>query len=236
MKMPKSYRFFLMGLISSILISACGPFVTNTPPPSPQPIQVAFTPILSPLVDRLHQCALQHPEIALITHQTTIIGLEETGADLILWMGEPPQGNYKNAFTLSEDTIVIIAGASVTQKFFSTDQLRDLYSNPKSTYQVWTYPPGHELRNLFDQVVMGEIATNANALLAPNSAAMLEAIAADPLAVGYIPISWLEKDIQTIAVEDELQGALTQPVLVLTRSEPIGNLRTYLVCLQAADR
>ena len=236
MNIPKSYRFLLMVLISSILISACGPFVTSTPPPSPQPIQVAFTPTLSPLVDRLHQCSLQHPEIALITHETTIIGLEEKGADLILWIGEPPQGSYQNAFKLGEEAISIIAGANVILKDLSTDQLRDLYSNPRSTFQVWTYPLGHELRNLFDKVVMGESATNANALLAPNSAAMLEAIAADPLAVGYIPLSWLEKDIQTIPVKEELQDALSQPVLALSLREPIGNLRTYLACLQAADR
>jgi hypothetical protein len=236
MNMPKPFRILLIALISSILISACSPFVTSTPPPSPQPIQVAFTTTLSPLVERLHQCALQHPEIALITRQTTIIGLEETGADLVLWMGEPPQEPYKNAFTLGEDSIVIIAGTSVALQDLSTDQLRDLYIEPRSTYQIWTYPPGHELRNLFDKVVMGENATNANALLAPNPAAMLEAIAADSLAVGFIPASWLDVDIQTIKVEMELQEALSQPLLALSLREPIGNLRTYLACLQTADR
>jgi len=236
MNVPKSYQFLLVALISLILISACGTYVTSTPPPSPQPVQVAFTTTLSPLVERLHQCALQHPEIALIAHQTTIIGLEGKGADLILWMGEPPQGLYKNAFTLREDSIVIIAGANVTLQDLSTDQLRDLYINPSSTYQIWTYPSGHELRNLFDKVVLGENATNANALLAPNPAAMLEAIEADPLAVGFIPASWLEKDTQTLPVEEELQAALTQPVLALSLQEPAGNLRTYLACLQAADR
>ena len=236
MKMPNSFRCLLLVLISSILISACGPFVTSTPPSSPQPIQVAFTPTLSPLIERLHQCALEHPEIALITHTTTIIGLEETSADLILWMGEPPQGPYKNAFTLGEDSIVIIAGDNVRLQDLSIDQLRDLYIHPGSTYQIWTYPPGHELRNLFDNVVMRENATNANVLLAPNPAAMLEAIAANPLAVGYVPGSWLEKAIQTITVEEELQDAFTQPVLALSLREPTGNLRTYLACLQNADR
>jgi DNA-binding transcriptional LysR family regulator len=225
----------MIALMSSIVLSACSPLVTSTPPPSPQPIQVAYTTTLSPLADRLHQCALQHPEITLITHQTTIIGLEETGADLILWMGKPPLGPYKNAFTLGEDSIVMIAGANVTLQDLSTDQLRNIYNNPRSTYQIWTYPAGHELRNIFEEVVMGESATDANAILAPNPVAMLEAIGADPLAVGYIPASWLEKDIQKITVENELMAAFTQPVLVLTLNEPVGNLRTFLACLQAAD-
>jgi hypothetical protein len=236
MNIPKLHPFLLVALISSIMISACGPYMTSTPPPSPQPIQVAFTTTLSPLVEQLNKCALQHPEIALITHPTTIIGLEETAADLILWMGEPPQGPYKNAFKLGEDTIVIIAGASVTLQDLNTDQLRNLYINPKTTYQIWTYPSGHELRNLFDKVVMGENATNANALLAPNPAAMFEAIAADPLAVGYIPASWLDKDIQIITIEVELQDAFTQPILALSVREPEGSLRTYLACLQVAER
>lgn len=236
MNMPKSSRFLLIVLISSILISACSPFVTRTPPASPQPIQVAFTTTLFPLVERLHQCALQHPEIALITHQTTIIGLEETGADLVLWMGEPPQGPYKNAFKLGEDSIMIIAGTNVTLQNLSADQLRDLYIDPGSTYQIWTYPSGHELRNLFDKVIMEESTTNANALLAPNPAAMIEAIAADSLAVGFIPASWLEADIQTLTVNEALQTALSQPLLALSLREPAGNLRTYLSCLQAIDR
>ena len=236
MNMSKSGRFWLVTLISSIMISACGTYVTSTPPPSPQPIQVAFTTTLSPLVERLHQCALQHPEIALITHQTTIIGLEETNADLVLWLGEPELEAYKNAFILGEDSIEIIAGANVTLPDLSTDQLRNLYINPNATHQVWTYPSGHELRNLFDKVVMGGSATNANALLAPNPAAMLEAIAADSLAVGYVPASWLEENIQTIAVKAELQDAFSQPLLALSLRQPIGNLRTYLACLQAAER
>ena len=48
--------------------------------------------------------------------------------------------------------------------------------------------------------------------------------------------SWLEKAIQTITVEEELQDAFTQPVLALSLREPTGNLRTYLACLQNADR
>jgi hypothetical protein len=83
---------------------------------------------------------------------------------------------------------------------------------------------------------MGENATNANALLAPNPAAMFEAIAADPLAVGYIPASWLDKDIQIITIEVELQDAFTQPILALSVREPEGSLRTYLACLQVAER
>jgi DNA-binding transcriptional LysR family regulator len=236
MNMPKSYRFWLVTLISSIIISACGTYVTSSPPPSPQPIQVAFSTTLSPLVERLHQCALQHPEIALITHQTTIIGLEETSADLVLWMGEPELEAYQNAFILGEDTIAIIAGSNVTLQDLSTDQLRNLYIYPNSTYQVWTYPPGHELRILFDKVVIGDGATDANVLLAPNPAAMIEAIAADSLAVGFIPTSWLEEDIQTIAVKAELQDAFSQPLLAISLSQPVGNLRTYLACLQTADR
>lgn len=223
-------------LSSSILISACSPFVTSTPPPSPQPIQVAYTPTLRPLVERLHQCALQHPEIALITHETSITALEDIGADVILWFGEPPQGTSSYAFSLGADEIAIIVGSNVALQDISTKQLQDLYADSNSAYQRWTYSQGHELRELFNQVVFGESSTSSDAKLAPDPAAMIEAIAADPMAVGYIPGSWLGKDIQTISIDSDLHTVFAQPLLALTLTEPTGNLRTYLVCLQSSNR
>ncbi len=121
-----------------LLISACSPSATNTPPPPPQPIQIAYTPTLRPIVERLHQCALEHPEIALITRETSMTGLVDSGADLMLWFGEPLQ-EIQYAFSLGSDQIVIIAGGKATLRNVTAEQLGDLYSDPNSAYQLWTY-------------------------------------------------------------------------------------------------
>ncbi len=85
------------------------------------------------------------------------------------------------------------------------------------------------------RLILRESVPTFDAKLAPNPAAMIEAITADPMAVGYIPGSWLAEDIQTISVERELQAALARPILALTDTEPVGNFLNYLVCLQNSE-
>lgn len=220
---------FLLLILS---LSACSPFVTSTAPPPPQPIRVAFTSTLRPRVAILHQCALELPEIALITQETSAADLEFTAADLALWFGEPHQGIPGYAASLGMDEIIIIAGSEVALQNLNTEQLRELYSEPGSVYHSWTYNEGNELRTIFDGAVLGEETVSSYALLAPNPGAMLEAIAADPMAIGYIPLSWNSGDVQRISIERELQKAFEHPILAITDSAPEGNFQRYLICLQ----
>ena len=211
---------FLLSLL--LVSSACSPFVTSTPPPPPQPIQIAYTPTLRPFVKRLHQCALEN----------SITELDVSGADITLWFGEPSQEVLDYAFSIGMDEIVIIAGTKVGLGNITTEQLRDLYTSTNSTYQVWTYGENNDLRNIFENAILGGTSISSDAMLAPNPAAMIEAITMEPMAIGYLPQSWLSGDHQTLSIERDLQTALTHPVLALTHTEPEGNLHTYLACLQ----
>ena len=121
---------------------------------------------------------------------------------------------------------------AVALRNLNTEQLRELYSEPSSIYQIWAYSEGNELRAIFDGAVLGNAALSSYVFLAPDPAAMLEAVAADPMAIGYLPKSWLTQNVQTISVASELQDAFEHPVLALTNAKPEGNLRNYLVCLQ----
>ncbi len=222
---------FLLSLL--LLISACSPISTNTPPPPPQPIQIAYTSSLRPYVERLHQCALEHPEIGIITLETSITELDDSGADLTLWFGEPPQGVLAYAFSIGMDEIVIISGTKVGLSSITIEQLRDLYTSTNSTYQVWTYGEQNQLRTIFENALLGEASTSSDALLAPNPAAMIKAIEMEPTAIGYLPQSWLTGDHQKLSLNRDMQTALTHPILALTHTEPEGNLRSYLACLQS---
>jgi len=127
---------------------------------------------------------------------------------------------------------VVIAGSKVALQNVSTEQLWKLYTGSNSTYQVWTYSKGNELRDLFEKAVLGETPTFSDVLLVPNPAAMIQAIAADPLAIGYLPQSWLTGELHRITVEADLDTALTHPILALTHKEPADILQQYFVCLQ----
>jgi DNA-binding transcriptional LysR family regulator len=206
--------------------------VTTTPPPSPQPISIAYTSTLQPWAKVLYQCALEHPEIALITKETSSMNLEFSSADLTLWFGEPPQGIHDFAVSLGEDEIIIIAGSEVVLRNLNVGQLREIYTEPTSIYHVWTYSEENTLRAAFDSIILGEISPSSDLLSAPDPEAMRDAVATDPVAIGYIPESWLTEDYQKITLERELQLMLKSPILAATAEVPEGNVKNYLVCLQ----
>jgi hypothetical protein len=183
-------------------------------------------------VQKLHQCALALPEIGLIVEETSNIALESIQADLKLQFGEPPKVSPDYLYSLGEDQIVIIAGKDVNLPVLNQEELSELFSRSDSNYSIWTYGPGNELRAVFDQAILGEVPTSPTARLVSDPEAMLEAVAADPNAVGYVPDSWLMGEVQRIAIQDNLQQAFSQPVLAISAVEPAGNLLAYLVCLQ----
>jgi hypothetical protein len=226
----------ILVLILATTIPGCSPFVTSTPYPSPQPIQITYTSTMRPWVDTLHQCALEHPEIALITEEISAAALEFSPGNLTLWFGEPPQGFPGYAASLGEDEIVVIAGTDVTLQDLSLEQLVELYSQPSSVYQVWTYSEGNELRSIFDSVVLGETGTSAYSHIAPDPDAMLEAVTTGSLSIGYIPRDWLGVgELQVVTMETKLQRDFKLPILALAREEPEGNLKIFLICLQQSS-
>ena len=73
------------------------------------------------------------------------------------------------------------------------------------------------------------------ALIAPTSEAMLESISSDPGAIGFIPRSWITSDVQPIQIDPDLQIALHKPLLALTPTEPAGELKALVACLQSGS-
>jgi len=184
-------------------------------------------------VEALQQCALEQPEIALIVEETSASALDFSSGDLTLWFGEPSQGFLGYAATLGQDEIVIIAGNDVALRNLTREKLTELYSQPSPMYQVWTYGEDNELRSMFDSIVLVKPTTSGYLQLAPDPAAMLEAVTTDPMAIGYIPRAWLGTgEVQLVTIEPELQRDFQQPILALASTEPEGNLKSYLVCLQ----
>jgi len=72
---------------------------------------------------------------------------------------------------------------------------------------------------------------------------MLEAVAADPAAIGYLPESVLTSaepslahKVKIIQLDEVLTNALTQPVIAITEEEPQGLTRELIACLQTKEQ
>ena len=99
-------------------------------------------------------------------------------------------------------------------------------------------------RQLLQERIMAEQRVAISAVLQPGQTAVLEAIAADPQAIGYTTLSGLRDDVSAVVVEGitpepntvgTQQYPLTVPLYFLSDGEPQGKLRHFLAWLQTVE-
>ena len=228
-------------VLACMLFSACSPPPTATIPPSPQPVLVAYSPSLENIEEALHVCANNHSEFALIVEKKPFNSIQFDDSDLTIWWGEKPD-QVTFAYPLAQDELVIILNQANPNQNLATNELLALFGgrvlnwDEISTFQhevsSWIYPPENELRETFQENIMGDIKFTPLSYLAPNPQAMLEAVARDPGAIGFLPRSWLNQEVLQSQFDPDLQAALNKPVLALTGTKPQGGTLTLINCLQ----
>jgi hypothetical protein len=228
-------------LLACLAIAACSAPVTATVPPSPLPVRVAYSSTLGIVEDALHICANDHPEIALIVDKRPVSSIDIKDNDITLWWGEKP-AQVPFAYPIAQDELVVILNQANPNSNLSTKELLALYSGKVhnwdeiSTFQptvsVWSYPQGNELRRIFDENILGYQRLTPLAFLAPNPQAMLEAVASDPGAIGFIPLAWLNRDVNLTRIDQDLQNTIDKSVLALTYTKPQSGSLILLDCLQ----
>lgn len=214
-------------------LAGCLPFDYAPPPPTPEHVSVAYTPALSGIINTIHACALSNPKIAITTQVLPLNALEIGVADVILKLGPAPEGQFEAAYVtlLGQEQIVAIASPNIAPGQIEIPDVKILYTSLVPEYQVWQYPEGSELREIFDMHVLSGDNTTPQALMAPDPEAMLTSVSRHPNSVGYIPTSMLPAET-TLSVSDAgAPQGFVQPVLGYTSSEPGGLLREFLHCL-----
>jgi hypothetical protein len=99
--------------------------------------------------------------------------------------------------------------------------------------QLWTYVNGDESNLLIEGAITGGLPITTLAKIAPDPNAMLQAVAADPTAIGYIPKPWVNATVRKVEIDPTLQQALILPILSISTAEPQGAARAILGCLQS---
>jgi phosphate transport system substrate-binding protein len=189
----------------------------------------------------MHVCAVTLPEIALVVEETTQSHLLEETADLYLWFGEPPD-TRANIYPIASEQIVAIVHPDNPIEELDTNVLREIFTGRMRTWQdigglnseteVWVYPLDDEIQESIEfELLNGEPYTSL-AWLAPDPAAMLEAVHENTPAIGFLPRAWLTDQVKVIRISTELQETLSQPVLILANVEPQNGIRSFLHCLQ----
>jgi phosphate transport system substrate-binding protein len=238
----------LIGLV--LLLSACSTPSLSTSLPTPVAINLSYPASLTPWADKLTGCAANNPFISLYLFSTSTSNKRVLDNEIVLELGEPSQ-DYSGLF-LSQvgwEQLVVLVNLDNKLSKLSTDELRSIYSGQVTRWengsgniiQVWVLPKGDAARMIFDNAVLSSQTLTSEAMLAPDPGAMLEAIARDANAIGYLPISALNSGdqsnvsrIKTIQLDQPIEENLNQPVIAITQSEPTGLMRVLVVCLQDA--
>jgi phosphate transport system substrate-binding protein len=237
----------------ALVLAACGTPPSAYPLPTPQGIFVTYPPELRPYADALASCAQQYPDISIYLEETVEELLPNQQTDVFLALGGTPAAlSDWYATLLSDDTLVVTVNQQNPLRSLSREELRAIWSGNVSDWQalggqendiqVWAYPTRNTLRKYFDEAVMAGEMTSSSAWLAPDPQAVLEAVAAEPRAIGYLPASWLGTpsqeliaSIKSLTLDRETEESLSQPVIALTETEPQAGLHTLLLCFLNRD-
>ena len=238
----------LFGLM--LFLVSCGSPELSTPAPTQEAISVLFQPALKPWADKITGCASSNPLIGLYFLQSPTLDANINNNDIALSLGEPVEMN--GSLYLSQmgwEQIMVIINQENDLSQLSTSELQAIFSGQTSNLendagqplQVWVLPYGDPVRMLFDRAVLPSSRLSAEAMLAPDTEAMLEAISSDVGAIGYLPGSALSSsdpslvaEIKVIQLEQSLQDELRSPVIAISLNEPKGLIRELLTCVQAA--
>lgn len=210
-------------------------------------IYLLYPPALRPYAQLMAGCAQEHPEATLFLSEISTLRAPQNNQEILLSLGNPEFDlDGLSVFQLGVDRLAIIANSQNPVDSLTPDDIKAIFTTASPVWpasgeavNVWVYPSGDDLRTLFDMLALQGGKVTSQAWLAPNPQAMLEAISADPLAVGYLLASWLDsapkeqrEAIKDIPVEGDLAQQLIQPLLAITTSHPEDLIRTLLLCLQ----
>jgi DNA-binding transcriptional LysR family regulator len=255
-RFPLTNGIRVLACLILLITSACQP-LTATLLPTPEIVTIEYTPALSAWTAALNRCAISLPEIGLVTQETPADRLDPARVDFALRFGAQPELAQKTlspffAAVVSSDEVVLVVNPSNPIATLTRQEISAIFSrqvihwsdldSPKVTpqptdtglaIQVWSYPIGDDMRQLFDQVFMQGKIPSGETYLAPDSGAMLEALAKNPGAVGYLLKSQLNSSVHTIRITGIPASTLTQPIIALSSKEPQGFARQILLCLQS---
>jgi hypothetical protein len=204
----------LLGLFL-LLTSSCA---AETPPTPPQAVSVYSTAAATPWLPRLYACAGASLLLARVD--------DPSAAEMILRLGEP-RLPAPFAYRIDEDELLIAAHPHTTLPPMTLQQVQALFAGlGDPSLQVWVYASGEDVAEAFDQFVMQGRSVSSSARVAVHPQQMSDVLTAETNAVGVLPRRWKAAEVR------DLYSAAKIPVLVITQSEPQGEVKQLIGCLQ----
>jgi hypothetical protein len=245
-------------LVCLVFLAACSSPPQAAPLPTSQTLTVHYPAFMRTWTRQLRSCAANHPEVDWIEIEIPPTEADLETSQVLLWLGSSPlpAGMQAGVYEIGVEKWAIIVNAENPIRQISPDELSDIFRgtiqswadlseagiNFKLDIQVWSFPSSDPIASPYLDLLLEGGKLTSQAHLAPDPAAMLEAVADHKAAIGYLPSTWLmadpiqdpaQKSIHPIQANSDNLNGFSQPVLALTDHEPGGALRAILVCVQS---
>jgi len=192
---------------------------TGTPQVStPEVVSVYASYAAEPWLSELYECAPTSPVLSRVDDASV--------AEIVLRVGEP-KILTSFAYQIDVEEILVVTHRQSPLNNMTVDAVRALFSGQGDpSAQVWVYASGEDVQETFDRLVMEgrPVISSANIAATPEQMAAL--LVNEANTVGILPSHWKTGDSRFIYTIPNV------PVLAITRSEPQGDIKDLIACLQ----
>ena len=248
-------------LLGALVLAACSRVETPKVTPIPVRLRVGADNATLPLMKALARAYQQDNPSWQFTFETgsadVVGGLAKDGAvDVAAVAQLPADAQFKPwAMDLAVDGVAIIVNSANTIAGLSKNDLREVFAGYRNEWayfgsagsgsvQVVVREDGEGSRALFDRQIMGDTAATSSAIVMPTPDTVINFVALNPGAIGYIPsgrltsapqpsVKVLSLDGQTPTVEALASGSypLHRNLYLIARNEPRGKPRDFVAWL-----
>jgi hypothetical protein len=231
--MNVKHKAWLALALVAVLLVACAaqPESTATPTTSAETIQVDITPSARFTAEAVTACDAVLPNIEVRIFERFP---SQADGDLLIRLGAPEDAGVLAQIT--DEEISAVLHPDNTAAPLTLNELAALFSGQVTNWSqlggadaavnVWALLPADETRQTFDDQMMAGLPIVPDAGLAPDPAAMWEAVSNDPDAIGYLPDAWLDSQLIPIPLGIHL------PVLAAADQTMEGPAAELVACLQ----
>lgn len=199
----------------SILLTACNAAGTSS---APTLLKVAGATSMKPLLTELAAAySAKNPRVTFdIQEGGSQLGqtLVETGqVDIGMVSWSPPELGQDMVLTpIAQDGIAVILRADNSLAGFSLPEIHDIFNGRVLNWQEVDGPPlpiqvisreeGSGTRQVFESLVMENHNVTPTAIVLPSSQAVVDFVAENPNAIGYVSTNFVDERIHAIPIED----------------------------------
>lgn len=234
-------RVILLVLMTGLLVG-CVAQPSAVPTVTPQVLRVEISSSLDWLRPEMAECVQQSSVLSLSVKTNTLLEQSLNQADVLLhWSDQPVTEGF--TFELGEERLAVIVHPDNPLEAMDLSMVKDMYYGQVTVWpgtdaavggaiQPWVLPEDSEAQGLFERVAISNSQIIRTAKIAPTPAAMLEMVASDPQAIGFLPSRWLDSSVRSIELSASWVDNLIMPILAVTAAEPTGLTRDWLLCIQ----